>query len=61
MRQRSEAAREALRKVAQGKCVEVGRYKALVSAGLVEQRGRGPRARRWLTDAGERLLGDARA
>ena len=61
MQQRSEAARIALRLVAQGRCVEPGRYVALRNAGYVEQRGRGPRARRWLTEAGERFLAEAEA
>ena len=53
MQQRSEAARIALRMVAQGKVIEGGRYEALRRAGLLEQRGHGHKARRGLTEAGE--------
>ena len=61
MQQRSEAARIALRLVQQGRIIESGRYEALRRAGLVEQRGRGHQARRWLTEAGEQLLARAEA
>ncbi len=61
MQQRSEAARDALRKVRQGKFIDPRRYEALRHAGLLEQRGHGCKTRRWLTEAGERLLAEAKA
>ena len=61
MQQRSEAARVALRQVQQGRIIDSRRYEALRSAGLVDQCRRGFKARRWLTEAGERFLAEAEA
>ena len=58
MRQRTEAARDALRAVQQGKIIDPGRYRALLHAGMVGERGKGHRARRWVTPDGEAWLAE---
>ena len=61
MQQRSDAARKALRIVKSGRTVPPARFNALRQAGLVDVRGRGGKARWWVTDEGERFLADAEA
>ncbi len=58
MQQRSGAARIALQAVKEGKIIDPRRYQALRAAGLVDQRRRGSKARRWVTEAGEEWLAE---